>query len=358
MEKRSSRLFPHPFSREYWRAALAEMRNPRMLVFAALVLALRVALKPVKIPIVADLSEGVGFIVNAIGSMVYGPVLALLSGALSDALGFMLFPDGPYFPLFMLTEMAGSFVFALFLYRAEITVPRLLLSRFSVCLLVNVVLAWPIWVLYYQMMLSKPYAIAMIRVVKNLAMFPVETVILAVVLRAVVPALRQQRMVWSGTDGLSFTKRHVILLAALTLLGIGTVGGYAVYSYNTRSYSADYTPAERLEKNLQMREIAAEELGLPEEELAVIIESAHSRFLVREMTYEVAVYRIDGEAFEEKRKAAEADPSAEPYTLDTVNGYSKTPASKDSALIRIGDGVIVTDKSTGEKLSAEFTPRE
>ena len=350
------KLFRTPFSREYWAAAVGEFRNPNTLVFAALILALRVALKPFTIPIVADLNESLGFIVNAFGSMVYGPVVALLSGALSDTLGYLLFPNGPYFPGFILTEMAGSFVFALFLYRAEITVPRLLLCRFCVCFFVNVVLAYPVWVLYYRMMLGREYAMAWIRVVKNIAMFPVETVILAVVFRYLLPPFRRLGYILSGTEKLEFTKKHAAMLAALLLLGAGTVAGYFVYDYNTKSFSAGYSAQERLEKNRSMKAIVLEEIpDIPEEELVTVVESARSRVFSREMTYEIAIYRIDPERFAQKQEEDRAEhPDGGTYTLDKVNGYSKSPAAKDDALVRIGSGTVVTDKNTGEKISCSL----
>ena len=49
-----------------------------------------------------------------------GVLIALAAAAVTDTLGALLFPTGPYFPLFLFTEMAGSFVFALFLYRTKI----------------------------------------------------------------------------------------------------------------------------------------------------------------------------------------------------------------------------------------------
>ena len=358
--RRNTQLFRTPFCREYWRLAFLEMKNPRMLVFAAMILALRIALKPVKIPIVADLNENVGFIVNAFGSMVYGPVVALLSGALSDALGFLLFPSGVYFPAFMITEMAGSFVFALFLYRAEISIPRLLLSRFCICFFVNVVLAYPIWVWYYEIALGKSYSIALIRIVKNLALFPIETVILTVLFRHILPPFRHLGYAVSETDGLQFTRRHIALLAGLTLLGACTIGGYFVYDYNTRSFSADYTPAQRLEMNRKMNDIAAAEgTDVPSDEMVTIIESAHTSIGNPNMTYAVTIYRIDMERFSAKQAEAETAlaehrEDAKPYTVDTLHGYSRTPASKDDALIPIGHGTIVANRETGEKVSADI----
>ena len=80
------KYFRTPFCADYWRQAFSELRNTRTLVFAALVLALRIAMKPLRIPVAADVNVTFGFIVNALGSMVYGPVVGLLGGALSDTL--------------------------------------------------------------------------------------------------------------------------------------------------------------------------------------------------------------------------------------------------------------------------------
>ena len=296
----SKQTFRTPFCKEYWKLAFGEMKDTKMIVFAALILALRIAVKPLSIPIAGDLREGIGFIVNAFGSMVYGPVIALLSGALSDALGFLIFPSGVYFPAYMITEMAGSFVFALFLYRAEITIPRLLLCRFTICLFVNVILAYPIHVWYYQVALGKEYSIAMIRVVKNIVLFPVETVILTVVFRALVPPFSKLGYIHSGVGNLEFTKKHILLLASLFLIGLGITAGYAIYSYNTTSLSASYTSGQRLERNRAIeRYVTEKHPDLNAEETVCIIESAYPRAFSPDVTYTVAVYRADVSSAEE-----------------------------------------------------------
>ena len=90
------------------------------------------AMKPLRIPVATDVNITFGFIVNALGSMVYGPVVALLGGAVSDTLGYLVSPNGVYFFPFILLEMGGSFIFALFLYSTDITPVRLILSKFCV----------------------------------------------------------------------------------------------------------------------------------------------------------------------------------------------------------------------------------
>ena len=223
MSEKSAKLFRTPFSREYWRAAANEFKNLKMLLFAALMVALRIALKSVSIPVAADLRIGVGFFVNAFGSMVYGPVVAIAGAAICDTLGALLCPSGPYFPLFLITEIAGSLVFALFFYRAEITSLRVILSRFCIDFFVNIVLQTPIMMAYYQIMLGRSYKVFHLpRIIKNLVMFPIESVLLILFLRAVIPAARVMNQ-------LQFTKQNVAVLIVLTLLGAAALILYTVY---------------------------------------------------------------------------------------------------------------------------------
>lgn len=224
---RKDKLFPSPFSRAYWRAALEEFRNLKMLLFAALIVALRVALKSVSIPVAADLRIGVGFFVNAVGAMVYGPVVASAGAVVSDTLGALLFPTGAYFPLFILTEVAGSLVFALFLYRAKVTATRVILSRFCIDFFVNIVLQTPIMMAYYQIMLGKTYKVFHLpRIVKNLVMFPVESVLLILFLHLVIPPMEKAGQLPRGMDRLSFTKKNIAVLAVLALIGVAVLALY------------------------------------------------------------------------------------------------------------------------------------
>lgn len=362
------KYFRTPFSAEYWRQAFGELKNTRTLVFAALILALRIAMKPLKIPIAADVSITFGFIVNALGAMVYGPVVALLSGAVSDTLGYLVAPSGVYYFPFIILEMAGSFIFAIFLYSTDITPVRLILAKFCVNMFVNVLLNEPIMVLYYRdvLHLTTYQPFVLVRIVKNIVMLPVEAIILMVVFRAVIPALTSAGYRLPGKMELNYTKRHIILLAVLFVIGAASVTGYLIYDYNNKSFSADYTAAERLQKNTEMNAwVTKERPELKAEETVTIIESARSKVGSNEMTYELAIYRIDMEKYQAKHDEAEAETAAgkegaKAYTTDTLNGYSKSKAAKDDTLIRIGTGTAVTDKGTmkdnsiGDRISMEI----
>ena len=223
------KLFDNPFRKEYWKQAASELKNTKTLIFAALMIALRIALKSVSIYVAADLRISIEFLVNALGAMVFGPVVAIAGAAVSDTLGALLFPSGPYFFLFIFTEIAGSLVFALFFYRTKISVTKVIMSRFCTNFFVNIVLQTPIMALYYQMMLGKTYKILNLpRMIKNLVLFPIESLLLVLFLRALIPALKSLGYKVSDISNLHFTKKNIITLVILIIIGVAAVAAYVL----------------------------------------------------------------------------------------------------------------------------------
>lgn len=222
--------FPHPFSKAYWKCAASEMKKTRVLVFAALMIALRVALKPLGIQIGPYLRIEIAFFINAFGAMVFGPVVAIFAAAVSDTLGCILFPTGVYFFPFIFIEIAGSLIFALFLYRSELTVGRVVLSRFCIDFFVNIVLNTPIMMLYYQVVLGKSYTVFNLpRIIKNLALFPLESLLLVLFLRALIPSARKLGYVCASTEKLEFDRKNIAALIALFIFSVAAVVGYIIY---------------------------------------------------------------------------------------------------------------------------------
>ena len=91
-ETKSTALYSHPFSKAYWCDAAAELKDIRMLVVTALLIALRVALKPLAIPLGPQMSIQTAMLATALGAMIYGPVVAIPAAVISDTIGFMIFP--------------------------------------------------------------------------------------------------------------------------------------------------------------------------------------------------------------------------------------------------------------------------
>lgn len=338
--QKSTTLYKTPFSKAYWRDAAMELRDTKMLAFAALIIALRVALKTfVRIPLAPNLDITPAFLANALGAMVYGPVVGALGAIVSDFLGVMLRGD-TYFLPYVLTEIAGSVIFALFFYRAKITPTRVILSRFCICLFVNILLQTPIDILFQIVTYGKSsYVLTLPRILKNLFMFPIESVVLTLFLSVMQPITYRMKLTYNSEAKLSFSRKQIVLLAVLVVVGAGCVFGYMFVHYDNTSLSAAYSKEERAEKNHYAQDVVlAQSDDWDEMETVTIVESAFKKFLGKEITYTVAVYQLD--------ETAE-------YNLNKLWGYSKSGAAKDPVLTRVATVTFVVDEKTGEILSFE-----
>ncbi len=336
--QKSTTLYSHPFCKAYWRDAVAELKDLKMLVFAALMIALRVALKLVYIPLAPNLKINTAFLANALGAMVFGPVVAAMGAVVSDVLGCIITGEiGTYFPPLVLTEVAGSVIFALFLYRAKVSPTRTMLSRFCICFFVNVLLQTPLMMWYYQVYYGSSSAVLTLPgIVKNLFMFPIETVVLTLFMRLIQPITYRMKLTYAPPAEMKFSKMQIALLVFLVVVGIGSVTGYLVYHYDNTSITTGYTSEEVVEMNHKMHEIITDrETTVDDARTVAVIEFAKKPLFEGETTYTVALY--------------EAVEGAE--ITDTMWGYKKTPASKDENLLRLATVTIVTDNSTGQVLS-------
>lgn len=205
----------------YFKAAAKNFGDLRIIAIAAVIIALRVALRLVRIPIGPDIYISFDCFVNSVGSMIYGPLVALAVGAVSDTLGAILVPQGPYFFPFIFTEMSSSFIFALFLWNREhISVKRIILSRFTVNFVSNIILTSAImkWLYYPAFFSDKVYPLFnSVRIMKNLVLFPLEGVLMAVIINALAPAFAKFGLIKkNATD--KPTKKDIILVVILALL--------------------------------------------------------------------------------------------------------------------------------------------
>ena len=224
---KSRKLFQTPFCTEYWKLASLEMKDLRILVVAALLTAMRIAVKSLTIPVGPNLNITFGFLVNAIGSMIYGPVVAIVTSAISDTLGAILFPHGTYFFPFIFEEIAGGVLFALFYYRARLTSLRVILGRFAVTVIVNLIISPIIMYYYYMTILGKSYMVfSLPRIIKNLVLFPLQSLILILFFNVLTPATNSMDLTYTDGRKLQLERRDIILLVCMTLAAAGAIAAY------------------------------------------------------------------------------------------------------------------------------------
>ncbi|MDD5863992.1 MAG: folate family ECF transporter S component [Firmicutes bacterium] len=360
--QKSTALYPHPFSKAYWQDAAAELKDTKMLVVTALMIALRIALKPLAIPLGPQLSIQTAMLAAALGAMIYGPVMAIPSAIISDTIGFLIYPTGDYFFPFVLTEIASTMIYALCLYRAKVTPSRVVLSRFFICFFVNVVLQQLIFAWWYVYIGSPEQArnqilgiMTVARIFKNLCMFPIESVVLTLFLRFLMPITRRAKLTYSSDADMKFTTKQVVILAVLMVVGVSSAVGYMHYRYRTSSRSADYSVEERVEANHAMADVVlANTDEWDDDQVVCIVDSAYRGLFETETDYHVSVYLLDEAAF---AAGQEADSG---YTMSTLWAYSKSGPGKDKyhSLVKVASAEIVKNEKTGEILEFSCTPTE
>ena len=353
--QKSTALYAHPFSKSYWRDAAAELKDTRMLVVTALMVALRIALKPFAIYIGPQMAIQTATLATALGAMIYGPVVAIPAAIVSDTIGFMIFPTGDYFLPFVLTEIAGTLFYALCLYRAKPSATRVIIARFLICFVVNVVLQQFIFAWQYTYMGNPEKAKESIlgimttaRIFKNLFFFPIESVVITLFLKVLIPITARAGLTYGGSKGLDFTKKQISALVVLMVIGAGSALGYLTYRYNGTSRSADYTDKQRIEANQSMTQLVLDKTDDWDDQTVVcIVDSAYRPMFADETDYTVSVYILDEAAFA-AGQAAEKD-----YTMDTLWGYSKSGPSKDKhgSLVKVATAEIAKNEKTGEILN-------
>jgi len=355
--EKSTALYPHPFSKAYWRDAAAELKDVRMLVITALMIALRVALKPLAIPVGPQMNIQTAMLATALGAMIFGPVVAIPAAIISDTVGFLIWPTGDYFLPFVLTEIASTMIYALCLYRSKMTATRVMLSRFFICFFVNVVLQQLIYAWYYTWIGSPESAKSAIlgittisRIFKNLFFFPIETVVLTLFLNVLLPVTKRAQLTYCADADMKFNKKIVITMVCLVLVGVLSSVGYLTYRYTDTSRSADYTDSQRVSANKEMAQLVLDKTDdWDDEKVFCVVNSKFQGLFEAEAEYTVSIYILDEEAF----AAGQAADSK--YNEDTLWGYSKSGPKKDKyqSLIKVGTLTMTRNEWTDEILSFE-----
>ena len=358
--QKSTALYTHPFSAAYWRDAAAEMKDTKMLVITALMVALRIALKPAAIPLGPSLYIQTATLATALGAMIFGPVMAIPAAIISDTVGFMIWPTGDYFLPFVLTEIASTALYALFLYRAKVNPVRVMLARFGICFFVNVVLQQMIYAWYYSYIGNPEQAkesimgiMTVTRIFKNLALFPIEAVVLTLFLKVLMPVARRAKLIYCPESDMKFDKKQIAVLVLLMVVGIASAVGYLTFRYTSTSRSADFTDKQRVEANRSMTQVVLDKTDdWAGETVVCIVDSAFRPMFEEETDYTLSVYILDEEAF------AAGQAADETYTMNTLWGYSKSGPGKDpyGSLVKVASVQVRKQEKTGEILEFVLMP--
>lgn len=148
------------------------MKKIHILVYMSLLISMYAVLAHV-VPVVKidTLQISFGFVPLAFGSMLLGPLIGGVIGALGDIVGMIIAPKGVYFPGFTLDVFLAGMIYGLFLYKKPKTILRISLAVLCVTVFVNIGLN----TYWLTILLGKGYlALLPARIIKNAAMLPVQ----------------------------------------------------------------------------------------------------------------------------------------------------------------------------------------
>ena len=162
------------------RESAKELKRIRSLAAIAMLLALQIILGALTIKLGSYIQITFDYLPQCVCALFFGPVPAMLSGALSDLLSFLLRPTGVFHPGFMLTGAVNGLIYGLFFYRKNFDKPWKLilftaLSRLIAVLIGNICLN-NLWLL--QMYGEGMWASMPSRIIKNVIEYPVSVVLL------------------------------------------------------------------------------------------------------------------------------------------------------------------------------------
>lgn len=163
--------------------SLRALKNIRTLAAVAMLLAIEVLLGMVaSIPIGPSVRISFGYLSRAVAGMLFGPAAAAINGALSDILGSIIHPIGPYFPGFTLTGLVGGMIYGYMLYERRPSLKRVLLAKLLIDVACNLLLN----TLWLDLLYGKAFlAILPARFFKNLLQYPVDVLLLYPLLKLV-----------------------------------------------------------------------------------------------------------------------------------------------------------------------------
>ena len=179
-------------TQSYWRSAFSALHSTRVLVFAALMIALTRVLSLIPGIPIYHTKLTFGFLSRAMFAFVGGPVAGLVFGFAEDILGFILQPTGDFFFGYTLSTMLGVFVYAVCFYRRKATVLNIVVANVLVNVFVNALLG-SVWTMmvrgggYWGWFTGS--------IVKNLITIIPKSVVLYIVFQSMLPIIKKLGLV-------------------------------------------------------------------------------------------------------------------------------------------------------------------
>ena len=193
-----------------WLESLRSMRALRVQTLTAMLLALTVVLDYVGgFYLTATVKITPSFLGHAVTGALLGPFPAMLNGALADVLMWLIKPAGAYFPGYTLSGLLGGLLYGVALYRRR--GKQLYIGAAAGKLAVNALINVALNTYWSSIFVGKAYlALLPARALKNMIAWPIESILLILVLLALEKSGIYQRLGIPGkvSDKSANTRRN------------------------------------------------------------------------------------------------------------------------------------------------------
>lgn len=159
-----------------------ESKTLRALMLTAMLIGLNLVLDRFSIQLMPQLRIGIGFLTSALIGMLFGPVMGVSAGLVTEVVSYLFNPRGAYFPGFTLTAMVAGLIYGVVFYQRKVSLPRAFAAKGLVNLICNICLN-TLWLSMLQG--DAIMAILPLRAWKNLILWPFESILLFIAARAV-----------------------------------------------------------------------------------------------------------------------------------------------------------------------------
>lgn len=180
----------------------AEFKDLRSVIVTGLLIALSMVIESFTINLGFAKINFAFLAIAAIG-MLYGPTVSLFAGGICDILGYLVAPEGAFFPMYTLIGMAQGLIYGLIAYRRLCTKPvsnpyrnsemmiRIIAARVVDVLVINLICNTAAN-FHYGFLSDRTLGAAIAaRVAKNVIELPFDIILIAAILPAVLAAYEQ-----------------------------------------------------------------------------------------------------------------------------------------------------------------------
>lgn len=155
-----------------------EIRKTRTIASCAMLAAVAIVLGYFSIELGNSLRIGFSSVPNRLVDYLFGPVVGAYFGGLPDILKYIIKPTGTFFPGFTFDAMLAGVICGSILYGRKLTLGRVFLAKFLVLIICNVFFN----TLWISILYGKAFMVLLpVRLLKNLVMWPIDSVILYMV---------------------------------------------------------------------------------------------------------------------------------------------------------------------------------